>query len=148
MNAKTYYEACWKLKSKSSLVAMPPPENPYEASRWKNCDPVANRAMFDEGMIFAGAGSDADTKLLGKVCPNSWSEVPLLGFYVLYIDDLEKRGGPSAIEAYLPAAFSIGRWAKARWPECSAEVKRQGYPPIEQKDNGKFGWSKACSKCK
>ena len=62
LTGKDYYEACWELKNKTKGFADPTPSTPYQAGQWKQCEPVAQRAIYDSGLIYAGteAGEDAD----------------------------------------------------------------------------------------
>lgn len=72
---------------------------------------------------------------------------PIGGFFYSYVSDIEAEGGLSVLNAFLPAAWSISRWATNKWPNCDTERKRLGYPKIGQKDDGTFGWEKPCPKC-
>lgn len=147
MSGKTYYEACWAYRTKSGSTA-PTPGTPYEAAQWKKCEPVAKRAFFDSGMIFAGGGTDDDSKRLASVCPSFWSDVPLGGFYYMYVAHVEERGGLNPFDGMMPAYWSISGWANKKWPKCSEERQRQGYPLVVQKSDQDFGWSQPCAKCK
>lgn len=151
LTGKAYYEACWERVHKTRGFDEPIPSTPYQAGQWKQCEPVAKRAMFENGLIFAGLAKDEkdeDGQRLGRACPNVMSEVPLGGIFFLYVKDTEAEGGVSGIDAFLPASWTIFHWSKKRWPNCSAERGRQGYPKIVEQKDGIFGWERPCSKCK
>lgn len=151
MTGKAYYEACWERVNKTKGFAEPTPSTPYQAGQWKQCEPVANRALFANGMIFAGLAKDdkdEDGLRLGRACPNAMSEVPIGGVFYLYVKDTEAEGGTSGMDGVLPASWTLSHWATKRWPKCSAERERQGYPKIVEKADGTFGWEKPCPKCK
>ena len=147
LTGKTHYEACWDLRAKIRLSNEPTPSTPYQAGQWKQCEPVAERAIYDNGLMFAANKVGDDYDRLRGVCPDMWSEVPAAGVFYLYLRDMEAEGGVSGFEAILPANFSISRWATKRWPQCDAERKRQGYPKIIERSDGTFGWEKPCPKC-
>jgi hypothetical protein len=63
-------------------------------------------------------------------------------------DGVAREGGVSGIDGVLPASWTLSHWATKRWPKCSAERERQGYPKIIEKNDGTFGWEKPCAKCK
>ena len=70
------------------------------------------------------------------------------GLFYMYVSDTEAAGGVSSLYAILPANVSIASWANGRWPNCSAERKRQGYSKVIRKADGTFGWEAPCAKCK
>lgn len=98
-------------------------------------------------MIFAGLPKD-DGIRLRQACPDALNEVPMGGLFYLYVKDTEAEGGVSGIDGILPASWTLSHWATKRWPKCSAERQRQGYPQIVEKTDGTFGWEKPCPKCK
>ncbi len=66
----------------------------------------------------------------------------------MYVSDTEAAGGVSPVYTILPANFSIASWANLRWPHCSTERERQGFPKVIKKSDGTFAWEKPCAKCK
>jgi hypothetical protein len=84
-----------------------------------------------------GRETGEDYARLRGACPDSYSEVPMAGIFYLYVNDTEAAGGVSGIDGALPATWSLSHWAAKRWPRCSAERERQGYPKVMP-----------CSKCK
>jgi hypothetical protein len=154
MSGNAFYETCWEYKSKTIGFNEPKPSNPYQAAQWKNCETVVRRGIFEQGIIFVGAESGDDFDRLRKSCPDSWSEtsstrmsVPGGAFFV-YIEDTEAAGGLSGLNGLLPAIWSVKSWAKKRWPNCSSERQRQGYPKIVEKAPDVYDWEKPCPKCK
>src|SRR5262245_49883685 len=148
MSGKAFYETCWEHKSKTAGFNEAKPSNPYQAVQWKNCEAVVRRGIYAQGMIFAGNESGEEFDRLRKACPDSWSEIPLAGSFYLYVEDTEAAGGLSSLNAFLPATWSVENWAGKRWPNCSRERERQGYPKIVEKTPGAFAWEKPCPKCK
>jgi hypothetical protein len=148
LTGKDYYEACWELKSKMKGFTEPPPSTPYQAGQWKQCEPVAQRAIYDNGLIFAGIEAGEDAQKLRRSCPDKWSEVPVAGVFYLYVKDTEAEGGVQGLFRILPANWAIGAWARTRWPHCSEVRESLGFPKVVQKDDGTFGWEKPCPKCK
>ena len=148
LTGKAYYEACWKYKAGTKGFTEPTPSTPYEAGQWKQCEPVALKAFFDSGMIFSGNEEGADYDRLRAACPSTFNDVPMGGFFYMYVKDTEAVGGVSPIYAILPANLSIAAWANGRWPNCSAERQRQGFPKLIKKADGSYGWEAPCAKCK
>jgi hypothetical protein len=147
MSGKTFYETCWEYKKKPGpLAPEPKPSNPYQAAQWKNCDPVVEREMYEQGLIFVGTKPGEDEDQLRAVCPHVG--FPIAGLSYWYVEDTEAAGGLSTLSAFLPASWSVRSWAKKRWPNCSNERERQGYPKIVEKAPGVYGWEKPCPRCK
>jgi len=147
MSGKAFYESCWEYKKKPGpLGDEPKPSNPSQAAQWNNCEPVVERGMYAQGIIFVGAESGEDFDRLRKVCPHAG--FPLAGLSYWYVEDTEAAGGLSTLNAFLPATWSVENWAGKRWPNCSRERERQGYPKIIEKAPGVFEWKKPCPKCK
>ncbi len=146
-----YYEACWEKLSKTEGLAEPKPSNPYQAVMWGNCEMITQRAVYSEGIVFAVMPKDqtgVEAANLNKVCPNTWTDVPMGGLYILFIQQIQSTGGPQILDKFMPAGVIIGRIAKQRWPLCSAARQQQGYPKIVEKGPGEFGWERPCLKCK
>ncbi|MEH2480165.1 hypothetical protein V1282_003522 [Nitrobacteraceae bacterium AZCC 2146] len=148
LSGKSYYETCWKLKTNSRGFNTAVPSTPYEAGQWKQCEPVARRALFGSGLIFSGQETGEEFDRLRDSCPNSFSEIPMGGLFYLYVKDVEDEGGVNRLFGMLPAKWSVGSWAAKRWPKCNAERERQGYPKIVETKDGTFSWEKPCPKCK
>jgi hypothetical protein len=84
LTGKAYYETCWELKNKTKGFTEPTPSTPYQAGQWKQCEPVAKRALFANGFIFAGLAKDEkdeDGIRLRSACPDAWNEVPMGCFF-------------------------------------------------------------------
>ena len=84
LTGKTYYEACWEQKNKTKGFTEPTPSTPYQAGQWKQCEPVARRTLFANGLIFAGLAKDEkdeDGIRLRQACPDAWNEVPMAGLF-------------------------------------------------------------------
>jgi hypothetical protein len=148
LTGKSYYEACWELRSKTKGFAEPSPSTPYQAGQWKQCEPVAQYAIYDSGLIFAGTETGEAADQLRRFCPDKWSEVPMAGVFYLYVKDTETEGGVKGLYAVLPAKWSIGAWARTRWPHCSEVREKLGFPKIVQKSDGMFSWERPCTACK
>jgi hypothetical protein len=130
LSGKTYYEACWKYRNGAKGFNEATPSTPYEAGQWKQCEPVARQAFFDSGMIFSGNEEGADYDRIRAACPSSWKDVPIAGFFYMYVIDTEAAGGVSSFYALLPANFGIANRANGRWPNCRAERERQGISKV------------------
>jgi hypothetical protein len=148
LTGKAYYETCWELRNKTKGFSEPTPSTPYQAGQWKQCEPIAQRAIYNSGLMFAGTEDGEDAERLRRACPDKWSEVPMSGVFYLYVKDMETEGGVSGIFSFLPAAWSISHWATKRWPRCNGERERQGYPHVVEKNDGTFAWEKPCPKCR
>jgi hypothetical protein len=114
LTGKAYYETCWELRNKTKGFSEPTPSTPYQAGQWKQCEPVAQRAIYNSGLMFAGTEDGEEAERLRRACPDKWSEVPMSGVFYLYVNE----GGVSGIFSFLPAAWSISHWATKRWPRC------------------------------
>lgn len=146
-----YFESCWALKAetiKEGFAGKAKPKSPQQAISWAACEPTTRRSVYGTGIIFVGNPKDADEVALEKVCPSSYRQLPIGGAYMLTVELLEAAGGPKLIDRFLPADFMIRRVWSAKWPSCSAERERQGYPKIVEKPGGSFGWEWPCVKCK
>lgn len=144
-----YFQSCWELRAESVKkgFSKPEPKSPQQGINWAGCEPIGRRAIYETGIIFVGNPRDADEAALERVCPSSYRQVPIGGSYMLTIDLLESSGGPRLYDRILPAEFMIGRAWRDKWPACSKERERQGYPKIVEKSAGVFGWERPCAKC-
>jgi hypothetical protein len=146
-----YFESCWTLKAetiKEGFAGKPKPKSPQQAISWAACEPTTLRSVYEAGIIFVGDPKDADEATLEKVCPSSYRQIPIGGAYMLTVELLEAAGGPNFTDRFLPAGVMVGRvWSK-KWPRCSSERERQGYPKIVEKSPSSFGWERPCPKCK
>jgi hypothetical protein len=147
LDGKEYYEACWELKAKRVGFEWPKPSSPYEAGKWKNCEPIARKAIFNNGLVFAGNEMTfgVHDERLRKVCPDLYAEVPSGGLFYLFVRDTEAQGGLSGIDPFLPATWVVGRWATKRWPMCAAERARLGYTEIVERSDGTFDFENSAS---
>lgn len=148
LTGKEHYEACWERRSKTVGFNDPKPSTPYQASQWKNCEPVVLRQFYSKGMIFAGNETGPEFDRIRAVCPNKWSEVPMAGLYYFYIADIEAEGGVGRLFGFLPASASVSSWLSKRWPDCAKVRAAQGFSQIVEKSDGQFGWEKPCPNCK
>jgi len=61
-----------------------------------------------------------------KVCnPTGWN-TPFGGPYVFVVQELERSGGPTFFERWLPAAPMLARVFRARFPQCTTQRKSIG----------------------
>lgn len=96
-------------KNRTKGFTEPTPGTPYQAGQWKQCETVAKRALFANGSIFADLpkdDKDEDGIRLRSACPDAWNEVPMDGFFYLYVKDTEAEGGVSGIDGVLPASWT------------------------------------------
>ena len=82
-----------------------------------------------------------------KCLPSYWRDVPTGGLYFLAVGLVQQQSGPSLFDRFLPAKFMLASAVTQRWPNCSAERKRHGYPRIIEKAPGKFDFEKPCIPC-
>jgi hypothetical protein len=148
LTGKTYYEACWERRNRTKSFSEPTPNTPYQAGQWNQCEPVAQRAVYASGLIYAGSEAGEDGDRLRSACPDRINEVPMGGIFYLYVKDTEAEGGVSGIDNFLPASWSVSHWATKRWPRCSAERERLGYSKLVLKNDLTVAWEKPCPKCK
>ena len=134
---KQWFESCWTLKNAKRSAA-----TPDEAVAWKQCEPLAERAIYEAGFIFVGDRSEAITpaaKAVNAACPSSWSDVPISGINRLAIEMIEIEGGPKLMDRFLPAEFLIRRTFESKWPNCVTVRRAQGFPAVtKQGDEWKF----------
>lgn len=145
VTGKQWYEACWAKQNGAKAT------DPYQDATWSTCEPTASAALFGSGLIFAGYpenDKDVDGASLQKVCPSSWTDAYWGGNYVLGVKVLQQQGGPNYLDAVMPARQTLERAFKGRWPRCSAERQRQGYPLLIEITPGKYDWERPCARCK
>lgn len=152
LTGSTWYEACWEKRAKLGSIADKDPvaDDPYTDAIWTSCEQIAQRAVYKKGIIFAGnrkSNDDIDGARLLEACPSLWTDVPIGGLYLLALKVLQESGGAGFVDHFTPAEWTIGKAFERRWPHCSAERQRQGYPTIVELSPGTFGWSAPCTKC-
>lgn len=143
---KEWYDTCWQAHNSESGK----PKTPEEAADWKQCEPVAERALYEAGFIFSGNPDQATTKPLKAVaeaCPSNYSDVPLGGINLLVLAQVEQMGGAGLTDRFMPANELIVRAMKQKWPNCPSVREAEGFPKIVMK-NGRWDYQFECQPCK
>lgn len=139
-----WFEACWtQAKAKRS------PSTPQEAIAWGQCEPIAERSVYQAGYLFSADASMAVTpqaKALANSCPSSYSDMPIAGINLFVVLQLERDGGPTWSDRFLPPNQMIVRVFESRWPDCPNVRKAEGYPMLIQHADG-WRWEKPCMPC-
>lgn len=141
-----WYEDCWRAQHANGKEA----SSPSEAATWAQCQPVAERALFDAGWVFSGNPEYAVTPQLKAVtaaCPSNYSDIPIAGIHYLVVPEIEKAGGADLLDRFLPPDPMIVRAMSVRWPHCAQVRFEQGIPKIVKKD-GKWDFVTECWPCK
>ena len=142
-----WFESCWeKSNSAGPLDRDPKPKSASQSIAWAQCGIKAANVFNDIGFVVSPSNVDeanADEVRLWKACPNPWEHIPVKGVYASVVAEIEKMGGPQLVDYFLPADHLIRRAWLSRWPSCSSERKRQGYPKISAS-----GWKGECVPCK
>jgi hypothetical protein len=143
-----YFETCWERRAAyyatGRLDGHPTAESARQAVAWASCETITLRALYDDGLVQAQTLADDDKRKLAGMCPGDWS---LTGAYVFTVDRVERSGGPTFLDKFLPAEFMVKRAWSAVFPKCSAERKALGYPKIVENGSGSFVWERPCAKC-
>jgi len=146
-----WYEACWaKKQAHTSFATEPVAPDADTDIDWKNCERIAQKAFYDQGMVFSGLPKDSSDQrgiAMKNACPNTWSDIPLAGFYMKAVDVVQAYGGPSFLDRFLPADILLGRAFDKQWPTCASVRASQGYPMIKEVAPGKFDWAEKCIVC-
>ena len=117
-------------------------------SQWKRCELYSQGGIYNAGFVLTGTPKDTEDYALEKVCPSKWGQIPIGGTYYLTLNLLQDQGGPSFLDKFLMAEDMISRTYEAKWPNCSVERIRQGYPKIIETQEGVFDWETPCQRCK
>jgi hypothetical protein len=143
-----YYEACWEKRGDGSIgrhLHPPRASDPYKDVLWNNCEPIAQRAIFNAGMLF-GLSDDKDDVALRTACPDAWQGGTGQTYFAI-LDAIQSSGGPSILDKFTPTEWMVGRLVRVLWPECDAERRKQGYPKMVEIKPGEFDWERACTPC-
>jgi hypothetical protein len=98
------------------------------------CQIEANRVWCEANLegdtqnVIATMSQERKTQLseqLEQVCPTSW-KMPFGGPYVVMVQELEKRGGPSFFEKWLSASNMLHDSLHRRYPLCRKEREKLG----------------------
>ena len=150
VTGRQWYEGCYELRVEQSKVgwAKPQAADAYKAALWAKCEPIVDRAMFASGLLYVGDPSrDLGAAALGSSCPSMWSDMPMVGMYHLAIDLVQTANAPTLLDRFTPAEWMVGRAVTSRWPSCSSERQRLGFPKIVEKSPGRFDWETPCIRC-
>lgn len=134
MTGQEWYEAC-------SEVFVATSEQIKNAAlekkvKYRACQIEANRVWcklnlygYDDGKkVFSGMSESQKRQAyqqLEQACPVSWS-MPLGGPYVFIVRELERRGGPSFSEKWLPAAGMLENSLQRTYPSCRSVRSKLG----------------------
>lgn len=144
-----YFRSCWEKRAAAINTRLDEPRaaSPEQAIAWARCEITTRRAIYDRGIVFAGTPQDAIDQAIDRACPSGLRDLPLGGSYMLTVKLAEENGGPKFLDRFMPAEHMIGRLWTERWPACSAEREKHGYPKIVERGNS-FGWAWNCPRCK
>lgn len=147
-SGKDWFDTCWKAKNSKDAK----PATAEEAVKWAQCDATAKEAVYGAGFVMAGRpqeGVPEKIKAVYAACPSAWSDLSLFhGEYGMAVDLIEKTGGPSLVDRFLPATFIIERAYRSRWPNCDQTRQQAGYPRITRKKSGEWEFESECEPCK
>jgi len=139
-----WFTSCWTAVNSHREAS-----SPQEASAWAQCEPVAKRALFNAGFVFAGDPRYEVTPALQAIvqsCPSSYSDLPIGGVYLLAVPLIQQNGGPGLVDRFIPPDAMIVRAFKSKWPNCPAARETNGIPKIILKD-GDWVFESPCKPC-
>lgn len=152
-----WYAGCWEksVEYRKDWMSGKEPISPdaYKALIWANCDLESQRGVYAAGMVFHQSlfvpdpSTYPEAYSMATACPAEARDVPVAGLYLLTVKLVQENGGPSFLDRFRPAKFMLADAMTRRWPGCSKERKRQGYPRIVEKAPGKFDFEKPCLPC-
>lgn len=152
-NGQQWYEQCWYLYNSRKGINQSDPSSPEQAAAWSRCEPVAEAAIYEQGIIFASSydikKDDKNAPLL-EACPDSWTEMPVGGIYIWFVKGIEQSGGVSLLNKLLPASLMLADMAEMQWPNCNTVRRKLGFPRIVKKNRGserEWGWESKCVPC-
>jgi hypothetical protein len=140
-----WFETCWSAKSSKDE-----PTTFAESFARKQCQPVADRAIYGAGFIYSGMAERAVTpelQAIQRACPSQWSDVAWAGAHFTVLKMLEDNGGPDFIDRFLPAERTVARVFLKRWPDCPRVREENGFPKIVKQPDGEWGFATPCRPC-
>lgn len=123
-----WFESCWTQINEKRA-----PATPEEAIAWKQCEPVAEKAIYEAGFIFGGSPEKAQTaasKAVLDACPSNWTDVPIGGIRYLAIRLVEEQGGTRLVDRFIPPEWLVAHVVQTKWPRCADTRAANGYPRI------------------
>lgn len=155
MTGYGYAEYCWSAQQKQKTDT---PKDFREVIRQakeqikaKQCDLIADRALFGRGYIMAGNPQYAVTpelKAIQEACPNAWNEIPALGFRYWVINQVIEGNSLSLVDRFLPANMMIERMIDKQWGNCPSVREKVGIPKLIEKSEGQWEFETECVPCK
>jgi hypothetical protein len=140
-----WFQSCWTEQNGNRK-----PVTPEESIAWSKCESVTKRAVFSSGFVPSVNPEYAitpETKALTGVCPSNYSDIAGDGsMKYLAVPLVVKIGGPTLIDKFTPPDAMIERAFQARWPNCQAVAKANGFPKIVLRD-GKWEFESSCKPC-
>jgi hypothetical protein len=111
---RQYYEACFERHLNYKGVEAPKPKDADQGALWASCDPITERVLAATGfpIIYEEKGL-----YLGG-CPNSYTERPLAGWWILVVKRMAEEGGPMFFDRFIPAKWTVDRVIRGMWPNC------------------------------
>lgn len=140
-----WFDSCWASVNANGRSAA----SPEEATAWAQCGPVVDKALFDAGYVFSGNPQYAvipQLHALAAACPSNYTDIPLAGPYSLAVSLIQDAGGPRWLDRFLPPGRMIVKVFDARWPQCTVERVRNGFPKIVM-ISGKWDFESHCVPC-
>lgn len=150
-----YAELCWEATQIKS------PETPKDFKdvmekakfndRTKQCELIANKAMFGRGYVTAGNPDYAVTpelKEIQKYCPNSFNQLPIFGLHYWVVGQLGSGDNLTIFDRFLPARFFIERMIDKKWGQCPQIRSKVGIPRLIEQVDGKWAFESECIPCK
>lgn len=126
-----WFQSCWIAKHEKRS-----PVNPDESIAWAKCEPTTRRVVFSAGFVPSGNPEYAvvpELKAIGNACPSNYSDIPIFGMNYLAVDIIEKSGGPTVLDSFIPPDAMIKTAFTSKWPHCQSVAKANGFPKAVQR---------------
>lgn len=146
-----WYQSCWQKLYSTEGWQEPKPTTPEQAAAWNQCQLLAEKVTYDQGIIFTSYWSEKDLstskyKEVHLNCPSELEDVPSGGWYIFFVKAIEANGGVEFLDRIMPAENMLQRIVKLKWPHCATARKSLGFPKIIRK-NGTWDWETPCIPC-
>jgi hypothetical protein len=150
-----YAELCWE----ATQIKSPETSKDFKDvmakakfnDRAKQCELIANKAMFGRGYVTAGNPDYAVTpelKEIQKYCPNSFNQLPIFGLHYWVVAQLENGDNLTIFDRLLPARFFIERMIDKKWGQCPEVRAKVGVPRLVEQPDGTWAFESECIPCK
>jgi hypothetical protein len=150
-----YAELCWKATQVKSSEKSTDFKDVITRAKFneqsKQCELIANRAMFGRGYVIAGNPDYAVTtelKEIQKYCPKGFNELPFLGLHYWVIKQVEAGQSLEILDRFLPARFFIERMIDKKWGQCPEVRAKVGIPHLVESSDGTWIFESECIPCK